>query len=170
MSLRFFFSCLVLVLALCLPAHSQNAGSTEESTPPRQQMNLTSTPEERAAYDLAAASDNGGSVGRSISAYRRFIKNNPASPLAAKAQFRIAELYESSGNTSRAFDAYQTLITQYPDTQDFEKAVFMNSAPEEQLLQQAQAYDKSLAQEGGGAVLRPSQSGRITQPGLESRN
>jgi outer membrane protein assembly factor BamD len=123
MSLRFFFSCLVLVLALCLPAHSQNSGSTEESAPRRPQMNLNATPEERAAFDEAAASDDGGSASRSISAYRRFIKNNPASPLSAKAQFRIAELYESTGNPSKAFDAYQTLITQYPDTQDFEKAV-----------------------------------------------
>ena len=123
MSLRFFFSCLVLVFALCLPAHSQNAGTTEESAPRRPQMNLNATPEERAAFDQAAASDDGASVGRSISNYRRFIKNNPASPLSAKAQFRIAELYESTGNESKAFDAYQTLITQYPDTQDFEKAV-----------------------------------------------
>lgn len=123
MSLRFFFSCLVLVLVVCLPAHSQNAGSTEESAPRRPQMNLNATPEERAAFDEAAASDDGGSAARSISAYRRFIKNNPASPLSAKAQFRIAELYESTGNPSKAFDAYQTLISQYPDTQDFEKAV-----------------------------------------------
>lgn len=123
MSLRCFFSCLVLVLFLSLPASARTTESAEESSPRRPQMNFNATPEERAAFDQAAAEDDGGPVSRSISAYRRFIKNNPASPLAAKAQFRIAELLESTGNASRAFDAYQTLVTQYPDTQDFEKAV-----------------------------------------------
>lgn len=123
MLLRFFLSYVVLGLALSLPAHSRNPETPEESAPRWPQMNLNATPEERAAYDDAAAYDNGGGVSRSISAYRRFIKNNPASPLAAKAQFRIAELLESTGNSSKAFDAYQTLVTQYPDTQDFEKAV-----------------------------------------------
>ena len=123
MSLRFFFSCLVLVLALSLPAQSQIAGTTEESAPRRPQMNLNATPEERAAFDEATAIENSGTTSQAISSYKRFIKNNPASPLSAKAQFRIAELYESLGNASRAFDAYQTLIAQYPDTQDFEKAV-----------------------------------------------
>jgi outer membrane protein assembly factor BamD len=123
MSLRCFFSCLVLVLFLSLPASARTTETAEESSPRRQQMNFNATPEERAAFDQAAAEDDGGPVSRSISAYRRFIKNNPASPLAAKAQFRIAELLESTGNASRAFDAYQTLVTQYPDTQDFEKAV-----------------------------------------------
>jgi hypothetical protein len=110
MSLRFFFSCLVLGLALTLPVHSRNPEPAEEQTPRRPQMNLNATPQEQAAFDEAAASDDGGSVTRPISAYRRFIKNNPASPLAAKAQFRIAELYESTGNASKAFDAYQTLV------------------------------------------------------------
>ena len=123
MSLRFLLSCLVLGLSLALPAYSRNPEPAEDPAPRRPQMNLSATPEERAAFDEAAASDDGGPVNRSISAYRRFIKNNPASPLAAQAQFRIADLYEATGNASKAFDAYQTLISQYPDTQDFEKAV-----------------------------------------------
>lgn len=89
---------------------------TPAPAPVRQKLNEGVTPEEQSAYDAAAARD-------SIKAYRSFIKNNPASPLAMSAQFRIGQLYEAAGNASRAFDAYQTLVTKYPDTPDFEKAV-----------------------------------------------
>lgn len=124
MSLRFLFFFLVLGQVLALPARSQSTPTGEQEEAPRRPVvNQNSTPAERAAYDEAVALDNGGSANRSISAYRRFIKNHPASPLAANAQYRIAELYEASGNSSKAFDAYQKLVTQYPDTRDFEKAV-----------------------------------------------
>lgn len=82
----------------------------------RQKLNEGVTPEEQAAFSASAEVD-------SIKAYRRFIKNNPASPLAMRAQYRIGQLYEAAGNSSREFDAYQTLVTKYPDTPDFEKAV-----------------------------------------------
>lgn len=87
-----------------------------ESASVRQKLNEGVTPEEQAAFSASAEVD-------SIKAYRRFIKNNPASPLAMRAQYRIGQLYEAAGNSSRAFDAYQTLVTKYPDTPDFEKAV-----------------------------------------------
>jgi outer membrane protein assembly factor BamD len=87
-----------------------------EAASARQKLNEGVTPEEQAAFAATAEVD-------SIKAYRRFIKNNPASPLAMRAQYRIGQLYEAAGNSSRAFDAYQTLVTKYPDTPDFEKAV-----------------------------------------------
>lgn len=121
---RFLFLCLAGVFAATLPISAQNSPpAEEESTPQRQQVNPFTTPEEQAAFNEAEAIDNSGSAEHAISAYRRFIKNNPASPLAARAQFRIATLLEQTGRASKAFDAYQTLVTQYPDTADFEKAV-----------------------------------------------
>jgi hypothetical protein len=54
-------------------------------------------------------------------------------------------------------------------TQDFEKAIFLNQAPEAGALHQAQAYEKSLSQAGGGASVRTAQTGRTSQPGLGSR-
>ncbi|MFM8365027.1 MAG: tetratricopeptide repeat protein [Verrucomicrobiota bacterium] len=121
---RFLFLCLAGVLAATLPLSAQNSPPAEEEpAPQRQQVNSSITPAEQAAFDDAEAIDNSGSAESAISAYRRFIKNNPASPLAAKAQFRIATLLEQIGRSSKAFDAYQKLVTQYPDTADFEKAV-----------------------------------------------
>jgi outer membrane protein assembly factor BamD len=121
---RFLFLCLATVFAATLPLSAQNSPPPEEEpAPQRQQVNPFTTPAEQAAFDEAEAIDNAGSSSRAISAYRRFIKNNPASPLAANAQFRIATLLEQEGRSSKAFDAYQKLVTQYPDTPDFEKAV-----------------------------------------------
>jgi outer membrane protein assembly factor BamD len=117
---HFIFFFFAGILAATLPVHSQ---TEEDSSPQRQQVNPNTTPAETTAFDEAAAIDGQGSPDRTISAYRRFIKNNPASPLAAKAQFRIATLLEETGRSSKAFDAYQKLVTQYPDTPDFEKAV-----------------------------------------------
>jgi len=74
-------------------------------------------------YALAANFDESGSSNSALTYYRRFIKNHPASPLAATAQFRVGEILESQGNLTKAFDAYQTLVTRYPDTKNFETAV-----------------------------------------------
>lgn len=110
----------LLVLAACAGvAKAQQPPpvfDTPEPAPVRQKLNEGVTPEEKTAFDDASAKD-------SIAAYRRFIKSNPASPLAMNAQYRIGQIYEAAGNSSRAFDAYQTLVTKYPDTPDFEKAV-----------------------------------------------
>ena len=81
------------------------------------------TAAEQTAFDSAKDFDESGASTQALEAYRQFIKNSPASPLASKAQYRIAELYESAGDLSKAFDAYQTLITRYPDTPEFEKSV-----------------------------------------------
>jgi outer membrane protein assembly factor BamD len=78
---------------------------------------------ERTDFDLAQNYDQGGAPDQAIAAYRRFLKQYPASPLASRAQYRVAELLEARGDLSRAFDAYQTLITRYPDTPEFEKSV-----------------------------------------------
>jgi outer membrane protein assembly factor BamD len=112
MSSRVFQICAAGVLFALLPASAQNSG------------NRGAVPEAgEPAYDLARNYDESGATQQAIAAYRQFIKAAPASPLAARAQFRIAELIESSGDLSKAFDAYQLLLTRYPDTPDFEKAV-----------------------------------------------
>ena len=125
MSLRFSFISLVATIILCIPVHAQEASDrpTPEPTPTRQKVNANTTPKEQAEFDEAKADDDAGSSESALSQYRRFLKSNPASPLAVKAQLRIAELYYNDGNMSKAFDAYQKLITQYPDTPDFEKAI-----------------------------------------------
>jgi outer membrane protein assembly factor BamD len=121
-----FFRFLLSLLAVLAVGFSAHAQTNDPVQPPpassRQQVNPDITPDERAEFQQAQSLDEGGS-GSAIAAYRRFIKNNPASPLAQKAQFRIAEIIEAQGNASKAFDAYQKLVTQYPDTPDFERAV-----------------------------------------------
>ncbi len=110
--------------ALQLPAISQTQTEDEpEPASQRRQVNPNITPAEQVAFDQAVSIDTSSSPSRAISAYRRFIRDNPASPLAMKAQYRIAEIYEYLGDANKAFSNYQTLLTQYPDTPDFEKAV-----------------------------------------------
>ncbi|MBU6183327.1 MAG: tetratricopeptide repeat protein [Verrucomicrobia bacterium] len=110
--------------ALQLPAISQTQTEDEpEPASQRRQVNPNITPAEQVAFDQAVSIDTNSSPSRAISAYRRFIRDNPASPLAMKAQYRIAEIYEYLGDANKAFTNYQTLLTQYPDTPDFEKAV-----------------------------------------------
>lgn len=119
---RFLPVFLAVLAALPVPVHSQTEEEADNA-PRRQQVNPNITPAEQAAFEQAVAIDTTSAPSRAISAYRRFIKNNPASPLAMKAQYRIAELYEYLGDSNKAFTNYQTLLTQYPDTPDFEKAV-----------------------------------------------
>jgi outer membrane protein assembly factor BamD len=125
MFFRFSLIGLATVLAASLPLFGQSSDSrpTPEPTPVRQRVNLNTTPAEQTAFDEAKAIDDEGNKSKAISKYRRFIKSNPASPLASKAQYRIAELFDSEGDVTKSFDAYQKLISQYPDTPDFEKAV-----------------------------------------------
>jgi outer membrane protein assembly factor BamD len=115
---------LAVMAALQLPAISQTQTEDEpEPASQRRQVNPNITPAEQVAFDQAVSIDTSSSPSRAISAYRRFIRDNPASPLAMKAQYRIAEIYEYLGDANKAFSNYQTLLTQYPDTPDFEKAV-----------------------------------------------
>jgi len=123
MSFRFLLISLAAFLAISPLATAQSPDSTESAPPSkRQQVNSDVTPEERADFEAASAQD-ADSTTTALAAYRRFIKDHPASPLAMQAQFRIAELYESLGDSTKAFNAYQKLVTQYPDTPDFERAV-----------------------------------------------
>lgn len=78
---------------------------------------------EEAYFAKAEEFEASGRRQSAIGVYRNFVKNFPASPLAAKAQYRVAELLLAQGNASKSFDAYQTLVTRYPDTPEFEKAV-----------------------------------------------
>jgi outer membrane protein assembly factor BamD len=123
MSFRFLLISLAALLAISPLATAQSPDSTETAPPPkRQQVNSDVTPEERTDFEAASAQD-ADSTSTALAAYRRFIKDHPASPLAMQAQFRIAELYENLGDSTKAFNAYQKLVTQYPDTPDFERAV-----------------------------------------------
>ena len=125
MSFRFLLIFLAASLAVCGQVPAQ-APDTNESAPPppkRQEVNEDTTPEERTDFEQSSALDQDGAGVAAITAFRRFIKNHPASPLAMRAQFRTAELYETLGDGTKAFNAYQKLVTQYPDTPDFERAV-----------------------------------------------
>jgi len=74
-------------------------------------------------YEDATFLYESGRGKEAISAYKRFLKEHPASKQAAQAQFRIAEIYEGLGNFPKAFDAYQLLINRYPGTDEFEQSV-----------------------------------------------
>jgi len=115
--------CLALLAASPIPSNAQLEEEEPDPASQRRQVNADTTPAEQAAFDQAVSIDTSSSPQRAISAYRRFIKDNPSSPLAMKAQYRIAELYEYLGDANKAFTNYQTLLAQYPDTPDFEKAV-----------------------------------------------
>lgn len=55
-------------------------------------------------------------LGRSRAArkgYEALVREWPASPEAAKAQFALAKLYENTGNFAKAFEEYQYLLTHY---------------------------------------------------------
>ncbi|MGB8465072.1 MAG: tetratricopeptide repeat protein, partial [Terrimicrobiaceae bacterium] len=56
----------------------------------------------QAAEDLYGAKD----YEAALAAFRRFLKNNPKSKLAPKAQLRIADLLLIQGRWSSSFDAY----------------------------------------------------------------
>lgn len=122
MFVRNFALFLLAALAFSTPLPGQN---------PSQQGRITAASADAAAmsgdagtaFSIAQQYDEGGAHQAAVAAYRRFLKDFPASPLASKAQFRIAELLEAEGNASKAFDAYQTLVSRYPDTPEFEKAV-----------------------------------------------
>ncbi len=115
--------CLAVLAASPLPSAAQMEEEEPDPAAQRRQVNADTTPAEQTAFDQAVAIDTSSSPQRAISAYRRFIKDNPSSPLAMRAQYRIAEIYEYLGDANKAFTNYQTLLAQYPDTPDFEKAV-----------------------------------------------
>ena len=125
MPFRISLICLAVLLATHLPVCGQTPEprETPAATNPRQVVNAETTTDEQVQFDAAKAVDDEGSASKAVSKYRRFIKKNPASPLAVQAQYRIAELYESFGEPAKAFEAYQKLVTQYPDTPNFEKAI-----------------------------------------------
>ncbi len=109
-----------LCLGLAMPVFGQNPrqpGSAPVAAPAK------ISADDQANFDLAKEYDESGAAQQAISAYKQFLKAAPASPLVARAQYRIAELYEAAGDYSKAFDAYQTLISKYPDTPEFEKSV-----------------------------------------------
>ena len=113
MLFRYLLISLAALLFVCPLAEAQTPESTTPAPPPkRQQVNSDVTPEEKADFDAAAASDQEGSISTALGGYRRFIKNHPASALAMKAQFRIAEIYEELGDSTKAFNSYQKLVTQ----------------------------------------------------------
>ena len=112
--------CAAVFLSATVPLFGQSPDAQAKPSPTPA---TKTTAAEQSAFDSAKDFDESGASTQALEAYRQFIKNSPASPLASKAQYRIAELYESAGDLSKAFDAYQTLITRYPDTPEFEKSV-----------------------------------------------
>lgn len=122
MFFRILAPALFLGLVFLPPAFAQNP-SQQGRAPVRPQTSIAVSGQEQEDFGLAESYESSGQGTAAITAYRRFLKNHPASPLASQAQFRIAGLLEAQGNLTRAFDAYQTLVTRYPDTPEFEKAV-----------------------------------------------
>ncbi len=124
MSLRNYALCALFALAPLHLLPAQNP-STQGRAAAAQGAEAAPTygGDEGAYFTKAEAYEGAGNTNSALAVYRGFVKTYPASPLAAKAQFRIAELLLSQGNGSKAFDAYQTLVVRYPDTPDFEKAV-----------------------------------------------
>jgi len=116
---------LSLHLTLCgiLLAGSLHAQLGEEVVREDAADRAQSGGDERADFELATGYYDEGRSNEALAAYRQFLKLYPASPNAAKAQFRVAEILEAQGNLTRAFDAYQTLLTKYPDTSEFDAAV-----------------------------------------------
>jgi outer membrane protein assembly factor BamD len=116
-----------VLLSAMMPTYGQSEGPNPSPTPqprsPVVKVNEKASADEQSTFNLAKDADETGNTQQALAAYKQFLKDSPASPLASKAQFRIAELYEAAGDYSKAFDAYQTLITRYPDTPEFEKSV-----------------------------------------------
>ncbi|MEI6278434.1 MAG: outer membrane protein assembly factor BamD [Verrucomicrobiae bacterium] len=118
MSFRVFMLCAAVGFSALVPVSGQSPSPQGKPA-----AGSAIPPQEQADFDLAKSQDESGATQQAIAAYRQFIKDFPASPLASRAQYRIAELVESTGDLSKAFDAYQALVTRYPDTPEFEKAV-----------------------------------------------
>lgn len=123
MLLRISVPCAAIFLSLAAGAMGQNPSQQGRDTRRGIDSSTSVSGQEQSDFDLAQSYDTNGATQQGIVAYRRFLRNYPASSLASKAQFRIAELQESMGDLTKAFDSYQTLITRYPDTPEFEKAV-----------------------------------------------
>jgi outer membrane protein assembly factor BamD len=79
--------------------------------------------DDKAAFEAAEQLYAGRDYEGAIHAYKRFMKNFPASSLAPKAQLQLADLQLLQGRWNAAFEAYQTLISRYPNTPEFEGAV-----------------------------------------------
>lgn len=84
---------------------------------------------------------------------------------AAKAAQGYAYISENGKSLQGAMDRAH-LGTQFT-TEDFEKAVFLNSGPQVTAVDQAQAADKALTEAGGGGQVQQSNSGRVAQRGLQ---
>lgn len=134
MFFRSFAPVLVFALAFAGSVAAQNPGSQgrERSGSSR----AAAVPaEERDLFTAATEPYEAGEIATALAGYQFFLKTYPASPLAAKAQYRIAELLDAGGNSNKAFDAYQTLISRYPDTPEFEQAVAQQVIIANQYLQ-----------------------------------
>ena len=115
--------CTAGIILAMVPVFGQNPSQQGGQSGAAGTPSVRASADDQAAFDIARSADESGDTQQALAAYRQFIKNSPASPLASQAQYRIAELLEATGDLSKAFDAYQTLITRYPDTPEFEKSV-----------------------------------------------
>ncbi len=120
MFFRFLASVPLFALVLACPLQAQIPGRTQANPTVARSGGGGATDGD---FELAEEYYNSGRGNSALVVYRRFLKANPASPNASKAQYRIAEILEEQGNLNKAFDAYQTLVSRYPDTSEFENAV-----------------------------------------------
>jgi len=125
MFFRLFAPALALAMAFAPSLKAQNVApqGRGNATRPTTEAETPTTGNDVGDYNVAKSLDDNGQKAAAITAYRKFLKRFPASPVAGKAQVRVAELLEETGNLNKAFDAYQTLVTRYPDTPEFEKAI-----------------------------------------------
>lgn len=104
--------------------------------------------------------------------------------LALPTQERI-ELFRLSGvDRAKAQEAYsfyaarqgylQGMVTRFDPRQagfsqaDFENAVFLQSAPEAEIMRKAQAYEEGLGRSRGYSALSQGQNGQLVQRGLRT--
>ncbi len=79
-----------------------------------QTKNPVSTPAAKQAYAAAAAFQNQGVFELAIEEWEAFLKQFPADPLAAEAQFNLGACYFKLGKFARAADAYAAVAAKYP--------------------------------------------------------
>jgi outer membrane protein assembly factor BamD len=122
MSFRFFAPFLLFALTFAstlkaqIPTHIQREREAGRGPIPQ-------FADDKAAFEAAEQLYAARDYEAAINAYKRFMKNFPASSLAPKAQLQLADLQLLQGRWNAAFEAYQTLISRYPNTPEFEGAV-----------------------------------------------
>ncbi len=72
-------------------------------------------------YEEAQSWRQAGEIRKALSAYRKLIKQYPASTIAPDAQYEIGQLLEGQGDYYKAFKEYQKVIENYPSYKKFDE-------------------------------------------------